>query len=70
MALERCVLEYDPSLRVKVVSQQRHSPSLGRVDWDIRVNNVFQVLQEAKSPRVVNPVRAHLPPIGVYLSWS
>jgi len=68
--LQRCVSEHDRTLRTRIVPQQRQAPSLGRVDWGIYVNNRLWVLQEAKSPKVMNAVRTHLPPIGVKFEWG
>ena len=66
--MERCIYEYDSSLLPNTVQDER--PNLDRVDVCVSVNDIPRVLQQTKSPIVMNAVGALLPRIGVRLKWE
>jgi hypothetical protein len=69
-ALARCAEVYDPQLDVECKYKTRYGSSLSQVDTAIFVNNVHHILQEAKSPTVMEAIRNILPHHGVDLRWA
>lgn len=69
-ALDPCVKIYDPQLETVCKLQKCDGLSLSRVDAGVFVDDVPRILQEAKSPTVMEALGEALPQNGVNLRWT
>lgn len=67
--LRRCVKIFNPQLVTACKIQARDGVSR-RVDTGVFVDSIPRILQEAKSPTVMEYVRGRLPQTGVTLRWT
>jgi hypothetical protein len=68
--LRRCVKTFNPQLVTACKIYTRDGVSRCRVDTGVFVDSIPRILQEAKSPTVMEYVRGRLPQTGVTLRWT